>query len=196
MSAKVHERPKAVTAFDDLTPAERTEMGRFVTPFTAAAGTVLFRQDAPEDRMYQLTKGLVVQVTSLPDGSDSVPLTCGPGDSLGESVPGDSPGHLATAKLVEDAAGFEINVERFRELRKSYAPIAFKVLYRHALGLCTAVRNLDAEIAARPARRAGTASPQAPGLAGRILSLSRGCVGFLRRMPFFEAFEDAELDAL
>lgn len=183
-------------AFDDLTAAERAEMGRFVTPFTATAGTVLFRQDAPEDRMYLLTKGLVEQVTSLSDGSDSVPLTSGPGESLGESVPGDSPGYLATARVVEDAAGFEINVERFRELRQRYAPIAFKVLHRLALGLCTAIRNLDAEIAARPARRSGTPVQQAPGLAGRVHSLSQGCVGFLRRMPFFEAFDDTELNAL
>ncbi len=196
MSAKVQERPKVVSAFDDLTAAERTEIARFVTPFTAGTGTVLFRQDTPEDRMYLLTKGLVEQVTNLPDGSNSVPLTSGAGESLGESVPGDSPGYLATAKVVEDAAGFAINVERFRELRRRYSPIAFKVLYRLALGLCTAVRNLDAEIAARPARRPGTPVEQAPGLAGRVHALSQGCVGFLRRMPFFEAFEDTELDAL
>ena len=153
MNAKLQERPKVVSAFEGLTDAERAEMARFVTPFTAGVGTVLFRQDSAEDRMYLLTKGLVEQVTSLPDGTNSIPLTSGPGESIGESVPGDSPGYLATAKVVEDAAGFAIDVERFREQRRRYSPIAFKVLYRLALGLCTAVRNLDAEIAARPARR-------------------------------------------
>ena len=196
INAKVQERPKVVAAFEDLTAPERAEIARFVTPFTAGTDTVLYRQDAPQDGMYLLTRGLVEQATTLPDGSSSAPPTSGPGESLGESVPGDSPGYLATARVVEDAAGFAIDVSRFRELRRMYAPAAFKLLYRLALGLCTAVRNLDAEIASRPARRTAVAFEDAPGLAGRVHSLTAGCVGFLRRMPFFEAFEDAELDGL
>ena len=50
---------REVRAFDDLTAQERAEIETFVKPFSAKAGTVLFRQDMPQDRMYLLTSGRV-----------------------------------------------------------------------------------------------------------------------------------------
>lgn len=87
-----------VRAFDDLTAQERAEIDTFVKPFSAKAGTVLFRQDMPQDRMYLLTSGRVGTSTTLTDGTQGLQTTVGPGESLGESAPGDSPGYLATAR--------------------------------------------------------------------------------------------------
>jgi CRP-like cAMP-binding protein len=150
----------------------------------------------PQDRMYLLTSGRVDLSTTLADGSQGLQIAATAGESLSESAPGDSPGYLGTARVTEDATGYEINVDRFRELRRTYAPPAFKVLYRLALGVCSAIRNLDAEIGSRPAKLAAPRVPQSPGLAGRVHALSQDCVGFLRRMPFFEAFTDAEITGL
>ena len=194
--AGVHGSAKVVRAFDDLTAQERSEVDTFVTPFASKAGAVLLRQDMPQDRMYLLTSGRVDLSTTLTDGSTGLHLVATPGESIGESASGDSPGYLATARVAEDATGYEINLDRFRELRRQYAPPAFKVLHRLALGLCSAIRNLDAEIGSRPAKLAAPTIPQAPGLSGRVHGLSQDCVGFLRRMPFFEAFTDTEINAM
>jgi CRP-like cAMP-binding protein len=150
----------------------------------------------PQDRMYLLTSGRVELSTTLADGSQGLQLTATAGESIGESAPGDSPGYLSTARVVEDATGYSISLEPFRELRRNYAPPAFKVLHRLALGLCSAIRHLDAEIGSRPAKLAAPPIPQGPGLSGRVHGLSQDCVGFLRRMPFFEAFTDPEINAL
>jgi len=196
MSGRVHESPKVVRAFDDLAAQERSKIEIFVTPFSSKAGAILFRQDMPQDRMYLLTSGRVELSTALFDRSRGLQVFATAGESLGESAAGDSPGYLSTARVVEDATGYEINLERFRELRLNYAPPAFKVLHRLALGLCSAIRHLDVEIGSRPAKLAAPAIPQDPGLSGRVHGLSQDCVGFLRRMPFFEAFTDQEINAL
>lgn len=81
-------------------------------------------------------------------------------------------------------------------MRRAYAPPAYKVLYRLALGLCSAIRNLDTEVATKPARMSSPKAPPTTGMAGRVHGLSQDCVGFLRRMPFFEAFTDTEIKQL
>ena len=65
---------REVRAFDDLTAQERAEIETFVKPFSAKAGTVLFRQDMPQDRMYLLTSGRVGMSTTLTDGTQAAPI--------------------------------------------------------------------------------------------------------------------------
>ncbi|MSP20079.1 MAG: cyclic nucleotide-binding domain-containing protein [Alphaproteobacteria bacterium] len=187
---------REVRAFDDLTAQERAEVETFVRPVAVKAATVLFRQDMPQDRMYLLTSGRVGLSTTLTDGSQGLHINVGPGESIGESAPGDSPGYLATVRAIDDVAGYEIELARFRELRRAYATPAFKVLYRLALSLCSAIRNLDSEIASRPTKFTGPTQPPSTGMSGRVHGLSQDCVDFLRRMPFFEAFTNTEINSL
>ena len=185
----------AFPALSGLTGRERAEIDAILKPFSAPSNTVLFRQDAAADRMYLISSGRVELSTQLADGSELLHRTIEGGEALGESALGESPGYMATARAVTNVDGFALQVGRFNELRRAYAPSAFKVLLWISMGLCKEIRQLNTEISGPP-------TPSSPddshwvAAPGRSEAMTPECLRFLRKMPFFEAFSDDEINEL
>ena len=186
--------PTAFPALNGLTERERGEIDAILRPFSAPPNTVLFRQDAGADRMYLIASGRVDLTTQLADGSELLHRAIEGGEALGESALGESPGYMGTARTVTKVEGFALQVGRFNELRRAYAPSAFKVLLWLCLGLCKEIRQLNAAITGP--RVAAPVDEASPTPRGTNEALSPECLRFLRKMPFFEAFSDDEITAL
>jgi selenocysteine lyase/cysteine desulfurase/CRP-like cAMP-binding protein len=177
--------------FDGLDEAELSELGKLLSPFGLGAEEVLFRQDAPADRLYIVTRGrLSVHRT---EGEDVVPLTvCTPGSVLGEMALAADTRRTGTAIALEPVQGFVLDTGDFGVLRRLDRPVAHKVLERLARQLCARVRTITDGVAGGPGPGASdTAAPpphRRPAAPERLV--------LLRDCEFFAGFDPEHLRAV
>ena len=179
----------------DFTERELAEAAALVEPFSFSAGSVVVRQDAPAKRLYILSSGSLNLSIAKADGTELFQSALGPGEAVGEAALGDAPGYFGTATAVDDVRGYAVDVARLHDLRRDFAPVAFKVLHRLALGLCITIRSLNEQVSGSgDPVEANADSPRGPD--GRTIPPSDQFLKFVRQMPFFEAFTDGEIGEL
>lgn len=94
-----------------------------------------------------------------------------------------------------------LDAGRFRSLKETYAPVAFKILRHLSIALCDTIRHLNEEISSTARgvgsdRVADVAAAPSPGPEGLAVALAPESLAFLRLLPFFEAFTGDEIEEL
>jgi selenocysteine lyase/cysteine desulfurase/CRP-like cAMP-binding protein len=165
--------------FCTLDEAQTQVVAASLRPFSAVEGETLFRAGAPVERLLLLRSG----TASL---GAPVLATAGPGDALGELAVNGPTTHTATATAREPLAGFCLETADFDQLRAGGHPVAFATLRRLADLMAGRIRAAGDGAApeAGQTRPEGTSGPAA-------LELR-----FLRRLPYFQEFDPAKLEAL
>ena len=176
----------------DFTEKELAEAAALLESFSHPSGSVLVRQDAPARKLYLLSSGRLNLAIAKADGTQLFQDTLGPG----EAALGDAPGYFGTATALDNVTGYVIDVARLQDLRRNFAPVAYKILFRLALALCTTIRHVNEEVSGGIGDPVGEGSDAARGPDGRTVPPSPEFIQFLRRMPFFEAFTDGEINEL
>jgi CRP-like cAMP-binding protein len=207
-------RPAAVAQlahnplFEGLEEAELAELAALTTPWTAAAGELVFRQGDHGDRLVAVTSGRLEATVRQPSGGENLLGTVAPGEIAGELALLADGRRTASVRAVEESAGVALTREVFELLRLQLRPVALAIVRR--IGEA-AQRRLLARYRAIAAELAGVeSSPLSNGaLVGsdaQGVSSSNGdasCVrsnglpdAYLEQILFFRRFRKAEIGAL
>jgi CRP-like cAMP-binding protein len=121
-----------VPLFAELPPEDLDRLARLVRPFQARAGSVLFHEGDPGDRMYIVESG-ALQVTRPALREPDVELgLLGPGMVFGELSLLGSGLRTATVTAVEDVNGWVLDQPIFDALSADPRPASFRLVRRLA----------------------------------------------------------------
>ena len=173
----------AVRASRLLSGVDETQaevVAALLRPFAAAEGEILFKVDAPVERVLLLRSGTVGL-------SEPVLTSAGPGDALGDLALNGPTTHTATARALEAVEGFILELGDFDQLRTAGHPVAFSVLRRLALLLADRIRRAGGEGSPDGVVTGPRATPGPPVVHE---------LAVIRRLPYFSEFDLRELDVL
>jgi CRP/FNR family transcriptional regulator, cyclic AMP receptor protein len=175
--------------FEGLSDAELAELGALASPWTAAAGDVLFRQGHDGDRLLVLTSGRLEAIATLPNGGERALALIEPGEVAGELALLADGRRTASVRAVEDSAGIALARETFDLLRTQRRPVAQIVVQRigeSALG----------RLRARYATMADGAAPPPTSASPGDFAADDVPVSYLSEILFFQRFAESEIDVL
>src|SRR5687768_17190703 len=103
-----------------------------------AAGTILFEENDPGNRMYVIRRGRV-RIYRHMNNQEIVLATLGPGDFFGEMALLEQLPRSASAQVVEDSVLIEVDSKTFEVMIRKNSEIAVRLMRR----LAARVRELD-----------------------------------------------------
>jgi CRP-like cAMP-binding protein len=116
--------------FDGFGAVELAELTALATPWTAAAGDVLFRQGDHGDRLLVLSSGRLDVTARPPSGTVTAIGSIAPGEIVGELALLTGGRRAAMVRATEDSAGVALSREAFELLRLQLRPVARTVVGR------------------------------------------------------------------
>jgi ATP/ADP translocase/HEAT repeat protein len=132
---------KSAPAFERITGEDLAPLARIAEVEVYTPGQEITREGEPGDALYILVRGSV-DVSH----AGKVLGTLGPGDTLGEMSTFDGAPRSATGTATEETEVLRIGNEEFYEVLHEQVEIAEGVIRV----LCSRIRNLDRELAAKP----------------------------------------------
>ena len=195
MPTKAHARPAPPAAVARIEPDLVEALKGALTPFAAAPGELLFRQNDMADGMHLIAEGLVrVQGRTLADGLVQL-AEVGPGDVVGEFSLIDLGRRSATAEAVAPTRGHFLPRERFERLVYMGDAGAAR-LARHIRHLaCARTRGTLAAIAETPAA-AAEVRPLAKAPPKRTPRARDGAAAMLGALHQFAGFKPDEIEQI
>jgi CRP-like cAMP-binding protein len=116
--------------FDGFADVELAELAALTTPWTAAAGEILFRQGDRGDRLFVLGSGRLEVTARLPDGSERSIGSIASGEIVGELSLLGGGRRTATVRASADITGVALGRETFELLRLQLRPVARTIVRR------------------------------------------------------------------
>jgi CRP/FNR family cyclic AMP-dependent transcriptional regulator len=193
MSTKTEKRPAPPAAVARIEPDLIEALKGALTPFAAAPGELLFRQNDVADGMHVIVEGRIrVQGRTLADGLVQL-AEVGPGDVVGEFSLIDLGRRSATAEAVEPTRGHFLPRERFERLVYMGDAGAAR-LARHIRHLaCARTRGTLLAIAETPAA-AAEVRPLRKAPPARTPRPPDGIAAMLGALHQFAGFKPDEID--
>lgn len=162
--------------FSGITPDELTIIERAGHLSTAEAGTFLFLQDDPADRLYVILAGKVKIHKTSPDGKEQILMMAGPGDSFGEAALFAGRHYPASAEVTESCELISFSHAKFMRLIHDHPAIAVNMIARLSMllhHLTRLVQQLSLEdVATRLAGYLLGMLPEAKGAGGEKVVLA------------------------
>ncbi|MBA2359436.1 MAG: cyclic nucleotide-binding domain-containing protein [Actinobacteria bacterium] len=190
MSVGVAALLSSIPLFAGIPGRERDHLARVMHPFTAPAGSVLFREGDRGDQMYIIESGCVQAARQTPNESRTLALL-GPGSVLGELSLMGSGIRNATATAIEETCGWSLERTAFEVLRAD--PRRDSLDFIRCIG-DVALGRLRDRYAAISNALGGEAEPAVP----RPQTLQEsppepGDSGYLKETLFFSRLADPEI---
>jgi CRP-like cAMP-binding protein len=184
--------------FDGFADVELAELAALTTPWTAAAGEILFRQGDRADRLFVLGSGRLEVTARLPDGRERLISSIAPGEIVGELSLLGGGRRTATVRPSADSTGVALARETFESLRLQLRPVARTIVRR--IGEVALRRLLTRYIAIAEGRgrlplRAIPATRTSAGFEPAESDVSFNGVpdSYLSEILFFQRFSTAEV---
>ena len=186
--------------FDGFADVELAELAALTTPWTAAAGEILFRQGDLGDRLFVLGSGRLEVTARLSNGSQRSIGSIAPGEIVGELCLLGGGRRTATVQACADSTGVALARETFELLRLQLRPVARTIVRR--IGEVALRRLLTRYIAIAKGRgnlplRAMPAARTSSSFEPAESDFSSNGVpdSYLSEILFFRRFSTAELTA-
>lgn len=187
----------SVPLFAGIPQEELDELARAMITVELAVGDVLFRQGEEARGLHVIAAGLVRASARLPGEREVELATLGVGEVLGEIPLLDGGARTATVRAVEPTVALFLGRADFSALVSRLHPTAFTIKRRIATLACERLRkryaalalSLGDEPAPVPAAEDLPRDPEPDTLA----SVTRPSLEYVRRLPFFRAFDQPEL---
>jgi CRP-like cAMP-binding protein len=186
-----------VPLFAGIPSEELAELARVLVTVELAPGDVLWRQGEDATGLHVIATGVVRVSARLPGEREVELATLGAGEVLGEIPLLDGGVRTATVRAVEPTAALFLSRADFTALVSRLHPTAFTIKRRIAAIACERLRTrytaLGASLGDGP-----VPLPQADELPRdpepeTLASTARPSLEYLRRLPFFRAFDPAQL---
>ncbi len=147
MDKRLYQRILAMAPlFRTLSPDELSQIVEISKVLRVREGVTVVEEGDVASAMYVLVEGTAEVNKELPGGDITRLATLKAPTVFGEMALIDSHPRSATVATTSDAVLFQINLESFNELRRAYAPAAFKVLRAVAPLMCERLRTIDERV--------------------------------------------------
>lgn len=189
-----------IALFADLEEAELVQVMACFSLVSVAAGETLYVEGTQATSACFVIAGELEAVTALPGGGEAVVGVIGPGDLIGEMALLAGGSRTATVRARIDVSAVSVSYAFFQAALTQMSVPAFKILRRIAAKLSLRLEILEEKIFTAwdcgGYRPAAAAREDGAGLAQYDCgpSPSFDYAPFLPVTPFFEEFEEAEIE--
>jgi CRP-like cAMP-binding protein len=139
---------RSIPLFSLVGPEDAQEVLRLLRPVELAAGEVLFREGEPGKALWILAGSSEVSISSTQRDRAVAVGYARSGDVVGEMALIDDGPRSGTAVVTQGGPAHVIEARDFHVLRGAFVPVAFKILRKLCLDLCTRIRQTNERIVA------------------------------------------------
>jgi len=133
----------AVPILRPLTTAELDEVISLSRLLKVNREATVIREGELGNSMYIIVSGRVRVLKEVKPGDQKTLATLGAGEVFGEMALIDRYPRSASVVTLTHSVLYQIDLDRFNELRDQWRPAAFKILRQLAPVLCKRIRNID-----------------------------------------------------
>lgn len=133
----------AVPILRPLTAAEMEEVLSISRLLKVNRDATVIREGELGNSMYIIVSGRVRVLKEVKPGEQKTLATLGAGEVFGEMALIDRYPRSASVLTLTNSVLYQIDLDRFNELREQWRPAAFKILRQLAPVLCKRIRNID-----------------------------------------------------
>ena len=133
----------AVPILRPLTEAEMEEIISISRLLKVNREATVIREGELGNSMYIIVSGRARILKEARPGEQKTLATLGAGEVFGEMALIDKYPRSASVVTLMDSVLYQIDLDRFNELRDQWRPAAFKILRQLAPVLCKRIRNID-----------------------------------------------------
>jgi CRP/FNR family transcriptional regulator len=130
----------------NINNAERKKIASISDKRKFSKGTVVFKQNTPDDRLFLLHKGLVIITCAIRENQTQIMSFHKGGDFFGETTFIEGKKHPASAVCTADSMISIINKKDFDQLAQQDPVLGIKILKLINLSLCSKLRTINDKV--------------------------------------------------